>query len=170
MRRMLEGAGEPIGSERVFKSFGAFSFNAGRVTGASAPPPGAAEPQSTLADPPRAEIPAGGGPLGYIKRVVVMVVGGTVLAIGVALIVLPGPAFIVIPLGLAILAIEFAWARRWLRSARAILSLNSKNDSSTTKKRVQSVRRSVAFLLRQVRRSVCLPARKQQQENERIET
>jgi len=170
MRRMLEGAGEPIGSERVFKSFGAFSFNAGRVTGASAPPPGAAEPQSTLPDPPRAEIPAGGGPLGYIKRVVVMVVGGTVLAIGVALIVLPGPAFIVIPLGLAILAIEFAWARRWLRSARAILPLNSKNDSSTTKKRVQSVRRSVAFLLRQVRRSVCLPARKQQQENERIET
>jgi len=170
MRRMLEGAGEPIGSERVFKSFGAFSFNAGRVTGASAPPPGAAEPQSTLPDPPRAEIPAGGGPLGYIKRVVVMVVGGTVLAIGIALIVLPGPAFIVIPLGLAILAIEFAWARRWLRSARAILSLNSKNDSSTTKKRVQSVRRSVAFLLRQVRRSGCLPARKQQQENERIET
>jgi uncharacterized protein (TIGR02611 family) len=157
MRRMLEGAGEPIGSERVFKSFGAFSFNAGRVTGASAPPPGAAEPQSTLPDPPRGEIPAGGGPLGYIKRVVVMVVGGTVLAIGVALIVLPGPAFIVIPLGLAILAIEFAWARRWLRSARAILSLNSKNDSSTTKKRVQSVRRSIAFLLRQVRRSVCLP-------------
>ena len=61
-----------------------------------------------------------------IKRIVVMVVGGTVLAVGVALIVLPGPAFIVIPLGLAILAIEFAWAKRWLRSARAILPLNSK--------------------------------------------
>ena len=57
----------------------------------------------------------------HIKRIVVMVLGGTVLAIGIALIVLPGPAFIVIPAGLAILAIEFAWARRWLNKARGIL-------------------------------------------------
>ena len=55
-----------------------------------------------------------------IKRLVVAVVGGTVLALGIALIVLPGPAFLVIPAGLAILAIEVAWARRWLRSARAL--------------------------------------------------
>jgi hypothetical protein len=96
-----------------------------------------------------------------IKRTVVMVLGGTVLAAGVALIVLPGPAFIVIPLGLAILAIEFAWAKRWLRSARAILPLNSKNGFSATKKRmsVQSIWRSTAFLLRQVRRTL-LPKRK----------
>ncbi len=57
----------------------------------------------------------------HVKRIVVIVVGGTVLAIGAALIVLPGPAFIVIPLGLAILAIEFAWARRWLHKARELL-------------------------------------------------
>jgi tellurite resistance protein TerC len=55
-----------------------------------------------------------------IKRVIVSVVGATVLLIGVALLVLPGPAFIVIPLGLAILATEYAWARRWLRKARRI--------------------------------------------------
>src|SRR4029077_12910224 len=65
-----------------------------------------------------------------IKRIVVTVVGGTVLALGIALIVLPGPAFIVMPGGLAILAIEFAWARRWLRSARAILRLRSQGDPS----------------------------------------
>jgi tellurite resistance protein TerC len=41
-----------------------------------------------------------------------------VLAIGVALLVLPGPAFVVIPLGLAILGAEFAWARHWLRKVR----------------------------------------------------
>ena len=51
-----------------------------------------------------------------IKRIVTVVVGGTVL-----LLVLPGPAFIVIPLGLAILAAEFTWARRWLRKARDLL-------------------------------------------------
>jgi tellurite resistance protein TerC len=55
------------------------------------------------------------------KRVVIMVVGGTVVAIGVALIVLPGPALIVMPLGLAILAVESAWARRWLHKARGLL-------------------------------------------------
>jgi tellurite resistance protein TerC len=42
----------------------------------------------------------------------------TVLLIGVALLVLPGPAFIVIPVGLAILATEFAWARHWLKIVR----------------------------------------------------
>ena len=49
------------------------------------------------------------------RRVVVAIVGGTILLVGVAMIVLPGPAFIVIPLGLAILATEFVWAR-WLLS------------------------------------------------------
>ena len=43
------------------------------------------------------------------------VVGGTVLLVGITMIVLPGPAFVVIPLGLAILATEFVWAR-WLLS------------------------------------------------------
>lgn len=56
------------------------------------------------------------------KRLVVAVVGGTVLVIGLALVVLPGPAFIVIPAGLAILAMEFAWARRWLRKAKGLVS------------------------------------------------
>ena len=47
------------------------------------------------------------------KRVVVIVVGFTILVLGIVLIVLPGPAILVIPLGLAILATEFVWAR-WL--------------------------------------------------------
>jgi tellurite resistance protein TerC len=48
------------------------------------------------------------------RKVVVAVVGSTVLLLGIAMIVLPGPAVLVIPLGLGVLAIEFAWARRWL--------------------------------------------------------
>jgi hypothetical protein len=91
-----------------------------------------------------------------VKRILVAVLGGTVLAAGVALLVLPGPAFIVIPLGLAILAIEFAWAKRWLRSARAVLPLNPGSGAAVAKKRItpQSLRRSLSFLLRQVRRTV----------------
>lgn len=52
------------------------------------------------------------------RRVVVAVVGTTVLLLGVALLVLPGPAMIVIPIGLAILGAEFAWARHWLHRLR----------------------------------------------------
>lgn len=52
------------------------------------------------------------------RRVVVSVVGVTVLIVGVVLLVLPGPAFVVLPIGLGILAIEFEWARRLLRRAR----------------------------------------------------
>jgi uncharacterized protein (TIGR02611 family) len=49
------------------------------------------------------------------RRLVVLMIGLTVLVIGIALIVLPGPAFIVIPIGLAILGTEFVWARRLLQ-------------------------------------------------------
>ncbi len=52
------------------------------------------------------------------RKVAVAVVGVTVTAVGAAFIVLPGPAVIVIPLGLAILATEFLWARRLLRRGR----------------------------------------------------
>ena len=54
----------------------------------------------------------------WIRRVAVAVVGGVVLVIGIALIVLPGPAFVMIPAGLAILGLEVAWARAWLKKAK----------------------------------------------------
>ena len=41
------------------------------------------------------------------------------MLIGIAMIVLPGPAIVVIPIGLGILGLEFAWARYWLRKLRA---------------------------------------------------
>ena len=65
-----------------------------------------------------------------VRRVIVSVVGATVLLIGVALLVLPGPAFIVIPVGLAILATEYAWARRWLKKVRQIATnvVSSRNN------------------------------------------
>ena len=51
----------------------------------------------------------------FARKVVVLVIGCSVVLLGIALIVLPGPAIVVIPAGLAILATEFVWARRWLR-------------------------------------------------------
>ncbi len=48
------------------------------------------------------------------KRIIKVVVGFTILLIGVAMTILPGPAIIVIPAGLAILATEFLWAKKLL--------------------------------------------------------
>lgn len=56
-----------------------------------------------------------------IRRLIYSVIGVTVLLIGIAMIVLPGPAFIVIPTGLLILASEYAWARRIIRRGRVFV-------------------------------------------------
>ena len=53
-----------------------------------------------------------------IKRIIVSVVGFTALIIGIFLIVFPGPAFIVIPVGLAILATEYVWAKNLLEKVK----------------------------------------------------
>jgi tellurite resistance protein TerC len=60
-----------------------------------------------------------------VRRILSGIVGGVLLLIGIALLFLPGPAFVIIPLGLAVLAMEFAWARRywgkirgWVEKAR----------------------------------------------------
>jgi len=50
----------------------------------------------------------------WARRIAIGLIGGTVVLIGIAMIVLPGPALVVIPVGLGILGLEFAWARRWL--------------------------------------------------------
>jgi len=52
------------------------------------------------------------------RKIAVLIAGASVLAVGVLLLFLPGPAFIVIPAGLAILGLEFAWARRLLLHVR----------------------------------------------------
>jgi uncharacterized protein (TIGR02611 family) len=50
-------------------------------------------------------------------RVAFAIAGAIVTLAGVAMLALPGPAFVVIPIGLAMLAMEFAWAERWLHAA-----------------------------------------------------
>ena len=50
-----------------------------------------------------------------VRKLIVAVIGTTVVVFGLALIILPGPAVVVVPLGLALLATEFAWARRLIR-------------------------------------------------------
>lgn len=66
-----------------------------------------------------------------LRRLIVAIIGITILVIGIAMIALPGPAVIVIPAALGILATEFAWARRLLHRVRERLqrSPNNRNDN-----------------------------------------
>lgn len=52
------------------------------------------------------------------RRIVVSVIGATLLVLGVLLLVTPGPGLLVLAAALGVLALEFAWARRWLSRLR----------------------------------------------------
>jgi tellurite resistance protein TerC len=68
------------------------------------------------------------------RRIAILAVGSTILAVGIVMIVVPGPAIIVIPVGLTVLGIEFAWARIWLRKLReGISAQNAKSRSKRAK-------------------------------------
>ena len=62
-----------------------------------------------------------------VRRLIIGVVGFTILLIGIELLVLPGPAFIVIPIGLGLLATEFVWARRLLKKVKVQIEKAAKN-------------------------------------------
>lgn len=68
------------------------------------------------------------------KRLILIVIGFTILLIGIAMIVLPGPAVIVIPLGLGILATELLWARKLLNKLKSKLQKGKEtNNAGETK-------------------------------------
>jgi len=71
--------------------------------------------------------------LPWLRKAIVAVVGFTVLLIGVVMIVTPGPAIVVIPLGLAILATEFVWAHKLLERAREIVKKKMKKGEPKAK-------------------------------------
>lgn len=62
------------------------------------------------------------------RRIAIAVVGGTVVILGIIMIVTPGPGLVGIAVGLAILAVEFTWARRWLKRLRETISNSMANN------------------------------------------
>ena len=76
------------------------------------------------------------------RRIAILAVGSTVVILGVIMLVTPGPGLIVIPVGLAILGLEFAWARIWLRKVRETISnQNSQNHAERAERHRERVRR-----------------------------
>jgi uncharacterized protein (TIGR02611 family) len=61
---------------------------------------------------------AGNRTTNFCYRALVGLIGGIVLAVGVIAIPYPGPGWLIVFAGLAILATEFAWAQHVLRYAR----------------------------------------------------
>lgn len=53
-----------------------------------------------------------------LRRIAVSALGTVLLAVGVVLLVAPGPGLLVIVLALAVFAIEYEWARRRLAAAK----------------------------------------------------
>ena len=64
---------------------------------------------------------AGGmkGPVRLLRRIAVTVVGTVILAVGVVLLVAPGPGLLVIVLALIVFGVEYEWARRRVAAVRA---------------------------------------------------
>jgi uncharacterized protein (TIGR02611 family) len=74
---------------------------------------------------------------GYARRGLILVVGGTVLLAGIAMLALPGPGVFVIIVALVILATEFAWAERLLdRAVEKLAAANSRAQESAHGKRM----------------------------------
>jgi len=75
-------------------------------------------------------------PLGRpAKKAIITVVGVFITLLGVLLIILPGPASLLIPAGLAILALEYPIARKWLRKFQTLLSASAKKADEFFSKR-----------------------------------
>jgi len=69
--------------------------------------------------------------LRQVRRLVVGVIGFTLVLIGTAMSVLPRPAFILIPAGLALLATEFVWAKKLLQKVKEAIRKDDRDDRGT---------------------------------------
>jgi uncharacterized protein (TIGR02611 family) len=82
---------------------------------------------------------------GFLVRMLYTIVGFATLIAGLLMLVLPGPALIVIPIGLALLSLEFVWAEGLLeRALEHGETARRKAQETTTAQRILS---AIAFAL-----------------------
>ncbi|GGI98413.1 hypothetical protein GCM10007978_40240 [Shewanella hanedai] len=60
-----------------------------------------------------------------LRKTAITVLGGGLTLLGAALLILPGPAWLLLPIGLAILSLEYPWAKIWLRKSQKQLSTSA---------------------------------------------
>jgi uncharacterized protein (TIGR02611 family) len=78
-------------------------------------------------------------------RVLIAIAGFTLLFAGLAMLVLPGPALAVIPVALAVLSLEFAWAARWLE--KALEHAEKAKQTAKETSRAQRIAVAIAIVL-----------------------
>jgi uncharacterized protein (TIGR02611 family) len=78
-------------------------------------------------------------------RVLIAIAGFTLLLAGLAMLVLPGPALAVIPVALAVLSLEFAWAARWLE--KALEHAEKAKQTAKETSRAQRIAVAIAIVL-----------------------
>ena len=81
----------------------------------------------------------------FIVRVVFIGLGFALLIGGLILLVLPGPAFVIIPIGLALLSLEFAWAEGLLE--RALMQAERARRKAAATSRTQRIVSALAFVV-----------------------
>ena len=72
-----------------------------------------------------------------IRRLAIFLIGISIVLIGCILIFTPGPAVVVIPIGLAVLATEFIWAKKLLKKFKETTSNLSKSAKDVIKKNLK---------------------------------
>ena len=82
---------------------------------------------------------------GRLFRIGFGVVGALVLVGGVIMLVTPGPAFVLIPIGLAMLSLEFVWAERLLEKSLEQAQIAQEKAAQTT--RTQRILVAIATVL-----------------------
>ena len=80
-----------------------------------------------------------------VVRILYGLVGFTLLLAGIAMLVAPGPAFVVIPIGLAILSLEFRWAENMLEKSLEQADKAAQKASETS--RMQRILAAIATAL-----------------------
>jgi tellurite resistance protein TerC len=78
------------------------------------------------------------------RRIAIALIGSTALLLGVAMLILPGPGLLVIPIGLALLSTEFVWARRWLARIRKAAACSPARDAVARSAPIDPERRAEA--------------------------
>ena len=62
----------------------------------------------------------------YFKKWITIVVGFICMTIGFVFVLLPGPAVIFLPLGLALLSLHYPWAKKWLKTCQCMMRKSAK--------------------------------------------
>ncbi len=73
--------------------------------------------------------------LRHTRRVIILVVGGTTLAIGAFMMIGPGPGIPIFFIALAVLGTEFAWARRLMERSKGVAIGAARSTAEAARKR-----------------------------------